>query len=365
MMIKRFIHLIAAFVALFVGAGLVSTAAVLSPSDAGKFNPNRATRRRNAEAAVSLRKRRRWFADGVMIKEGWANALEPGIREWFFLGAQRRPSLISTMFNVMSSQKDAEYMVGIGAIPPDAWNDFSKSGRVPSVSFDQGYKSTFRHTTYLVELPIQQELIEDNLYGQIIDAAQSLGDSAQLKRETDAASIFVNAFTSTYTGPDGVSLCNDSHPGSPENTGYTQDNNFALSLTRDNVKTVREAMQGFKDDKGNLLAVTPDTLLVPPGLEDDALVIAQSVLDPTSANNAINPQRGRFKVVTWHYLTDTNAWFMLDSVLMKRSLIWFDRVPMDVVLDRVEQRAYAYYNARMRYSYGWRDWCFVAGSNPS
>lgn len=301
-----------------------------------------------------------------LIKENWAQLLEPGIREHFFLGASRRPSLITQMFDVMQSAKDSEYMVGSGAISPDAWEEFSKTGRVPNVGFDQGYKKTWQHTTYLVELPVQVELVEDDLYGIINDSAARLGDSAALKREVDGASVFNNAFTATapYLGADGVALCSDSHPNGPTVSG-TQDNNFTLALSKTNLRTIREAMQAFKDDRGNLLAVTPDTLLVPPALEDDAIEIVNSVLDPTSANNTVNAMAGRFRVVTWHYLTDTNAWFLIDSQLMRQNLKWFERVPLSIQLDRVEKRAYAFYNARMRYSYGWRDWRWIAGSNPS
>lgn len=362
---KRLAHVISLLVLMIVGAGMLGTAAVVTPTAFDRLNTgNRVTRRRKAAGAVSLSKRRRWFADGVLIKEGWANALEPGIREWFFLGANRRPSLLEMQYDVLTSAQDAEHMQAYGAVSPDAWEMFSNSGKVASVSFDAGYEKIFRHTTYMVELPIKVELMEDNLYRQIISAADALGDSAALKRETDRASVFNNAFSSSFVGADAVALCSDSHPNGPEVSG-TQDNNFALALTSANVKTIREAMQAFKDDKGNLVAVTPDTLLVPPGLEDDALVIAQSVQAPESANNAINPQRGRWRVEVDHYLTDSNAWFMIDSIKRKQSLKWFNRVPLDVVLDRVVQRAFAYYNARMRYSYGWTDWRWIAGSNPS
>lgn len=324
----------------------------------------RAARRAGAVGGVSLAKRRRWFADGPMIKEGWADALEPGIREWFFLAADRRGSLIEDFYDVQGSMKDSEHFRAVGATTPDAWEEFSKSGKVPSVSFEAGYKKTFRHTTFMVELPIQVELIEDNKYGEIIDAADGLGDSAALKREVDGASVFNRAFSSSYTGADGVALCSDSHPNGPDASG-TQDNSFALALTAANVRTVREAMQAFKDDKGNLVAVTPNTLIVPPALEDDAIVIAKSLNDPASANNAVNPQAGRWDVKVWHYLTDSNAWFMADSILMKRHLKWFNRVPLNIELDRVEKKAWAVYIARMRYSFGWRDWRWVAGSNPS
>jgi hypothetical protein len=301
-----------------------------------------------------------------LIKEGWADALEPGIREWFFLGANRRPSLLGETFDVLDSEKDAEHLMGRGAVSPDQWEEYSKTGRVPSVSFDRGYKKTFRHTTFLVELPIQQELIEDNLYSDVIDATSALGDSAQLKREVDRASVFNYAFTDSavYHGGDGKPLCSDSHPNGPDVSG-TQDNNFTLALSKANVRTVREAMQAFKDDKGNLVAVTPDTLRVPPALEDDAIEITQSLQDPTSANNTVNPQFGRFRVVVDHYLTDSNAWFMEDSMKRRQSLKWFNRVPLSIELDRVEKKAFAVYIARMRYSFGFKDWRWVAGSNPS
>lgn len=320
------------------------------------------TIKRDAHAGRSLAKRRTWFAP--LIKEGWADVLEPGIREWFMLGQQRRPTLIPTLFDVLSSSKDAEHFRGVGALGPDAWDEFSKSGRVPSVGFDQGYKATFRHTTYMVELPIQQELIEDAQYTNVIDAAMELGDSAALKRETDAASVFNNAFSESFVGPDAVALCSDSHPNGPTTSG-TQDNNFALALNKTNVRAMREAMMAFADDKGNKVATTPNALIVPPALEDDAIEIAMSLLDPTSGNNAVNAQYGRFQVIPWHYLTDSNAWFMVDTMLMKRHLKWINRVELSVELDRVEKKAYAVYIARMRYSYGWRDWRWIAGSNPS
>lgn len=295
-----------------------------------------------------------------LIKEGWADALEPGIREWFMLGAQRRQALAPRLFDFLPSVKSSEHMRGVGAIAPDAWEDFAVSGVPASVSFDQGYKKTFTHQTYMVELPIQKELIEDNQYSDVIDAASQLGDSAALKREVDAASVFNNAASASYLGADGVALASDSHPNGPTVSG-TQDNNFAATaLTKANVAVVREAMMAFTDDRGSKLAVTPNILLVPPALEDEALEIAKSINDPSTANNTINPQYGRFEVVAWHYLTSSTTWFMIDSVLMRQSLKWFDRIPLSIYLKQADTSVFATYIARMRYSYGWRDWRWVA-----
>lgn len=303
----------------------------------------------------------------MLISENWSDALDPIVRKWFYQGFQRRASLIPTLFNVQGSQRAYEEISGVGAIGVDMWNNYENSGVVSDADFDQGYKTTFTHREYPLKVGIKRKLLEDNNFPEIFNMSMRIGDSAAVKRETDAAGVFINAFTSSATtnGADGVALCSDSHPYGPQKSGTTQDNNFALTLTKANVRTIREAMMAFTDDNGNKVAVTPDTLLVPPGLEDEAIVIANSMLDPDSGNNAVNPMSGRFRVLTWHYLTDSNAWFMIDSNLMKMSLEWFDRTPLQINPMVEDKTVAAHWIAYMRYSYGWSDWRWVAGSNPS
>lgn len=299
-----------------------------------------------------------------LIKDDWAYALEPGIREWFNVGYSRRPSLIQTLFNVLPSERDSEYFHSFGAISPDAWLNFEKSGQVSAVSYDKGYRTTFTHKEFIVELPIRRTFLEDNLYGNIIEPVQQLGDSAALRRETDASSVFNNAFSTSYTGGDAKPLCEDNHPNGPHKSAV-QDNEYALSLTADNVETARQAMMAYTDDVGELVGVMPNLLLVPPELENQAKIITQTEFSVGNANNDVNPQQGRFSYLVWHYLTDANAWFMIDTNLMRRSLVWFERVPLSINLKAGDTTVFATYIARMRYSYGWRDWRWILGSNPS
>lgn len=303
----------------------------------------------------------------MLISENWADALDPIVRDRFMSGFGRRPSLIDTLFGVSGSSQAQERSAGVGAIGIDMWEQFENTNNVAQADFDRGYKTTFTPKEFSVELQIRRKLLEDSNWEEIRNPAMALGDSAKLKREVDAASVFNNAFTASapYLGADGVALCSDSHPNGPDNTGTTQDNNFALALTKDNVKTIREAMMAFTDDKGSKVAVTPSVLLVPPGLEDEAIEITKSLLDPNSANNTVNPQAGRFSVLTWHYLTDSNAWFMIDPMLAKMNLRWFNRVPLSISPKVEDKTLVATWIAYMRYSYGWSDWRWVAGSNPS
>jgi hypothetical protein len=293
----------------------------------------------------------------------WADLYDPIVRKWADQAFSRRPSLISEFFNVQGSNRAYEEVSGVGAIGIDAWDNYANAGKPSEVDFDQGYKKTYTHRIYGVDFSIDTATMSDNKHSEILKIANRIGDSAAVKREVDAASVFNNAMSASFLGADGVALCSDSHPLSPQKTGVTQDNNFALTLTKNNVATIREAMMAYTDDNGNKLAVTPNLLLVPPSLEDEARVITASVLDPDSANNAVNPQAGRFQVKTWHYLTSSTRWFMIDTNLMKQSLDWFNREPFDVKLRDGDDRTYeVFWRAYMRYSYGWSGWQWVAGS---
>lgn len=301
----------------------------------------------------------------MLISENWADALDPIVRKWFFQGFARRASLLPVLFNEQGSSRAYEEISGVGAVGIDAWDNFENTGTVSEADFDQGYKTTFTHKEYPLKIGIRRKLLEDNNFPEIMNIPMRLGDRAALKREVDAASVFNNAFDDTYAGADAVGLCSTAHPNSPHKTASTQSNEFTLPLTKDNVATIREAMMAFTDDNGNKVAVTPNLLVVPPALEDEGIVIAKSMNDPTSANNAVNPQAGRWMVQPWHYLTDANAWFMIDSVLMKMSLEWFNRVPLGVNPMVEDITIAAHWIAYMRYSFGWSDWRWIAGSNPS
>jgi phage major head subunit gpT-like protein len=295
----------------------------------------------------------------TLIKEEFSEALLPGIREWFSIGYTRRPSQLDQFFNMLPSSSDSEYYHSFGAVSPSAWDNFKNSGSIPAVGFDRGYKTTFTHTTYAVKLPISKELIEDNKYNQLLDQAALLGDSAALKRETDGAAVFNSAFA-TVTGGDGVYLCSASHPQSPHKASTTQSNTGTTAFSAAAVKATRVLMQAFTDDAGSLCGVTPDLIIVPPGLQDAAEVVARSAQEPGTANNDVNVLQG-MRYIVWPYLTDANNWFLVDSVKMKQSLIWFDRVPLDIYPENSDQSVYVTYVARMRYSLGWRDWRWVYG----
>lgn len=316
---------------------------------------------------------------GILTSENWAELLTPGLRSIFHLRMANRESLYlrSSLYFDDTSSRAYEEILPIGEMDSQDW-DFEDSGRVQYGEFEKGYKARWTHIEFAKGFTVRRKLVDDNLYPgaeipkTLTQQVRKLADNAALQRERAAATLFNGAFTDSgndyngfpYAGPDGVGLCSDAHPQAPSHAGDTQDNEGTTALSFDSVRDTKVAMQNFTDDKGEPIAINPDELLIPPELEDTAFRINNSELLPGSADNDVNPQRGRWKLTTWQFLTDTAHWFMMDSTLRNEHLIWFERVPLefDAVgdFDTLQMKWRAY----MRYSRYWSDWRWIYGQQP-
>ena len=124
-------------------------------------------------------------------------------------------------------------------------------------------------------------------------------------------------------------------------------------------------MAGLKDDRGNLISVQPDLILVPRNLEETAWEIISSKGKVDSAENNANFHFGKYKLAVWDYLTDTNNYFVIDSAMAKMFLQWFDRIPLEFFQDKSFDTLIAKYAAYDRFSFGWSDWRWVYGQKVS
>ena len=301
----------------------------------------------------------------------FADLLNPVLKRTFDIGMSRPQTMMEMLFKVETSTRYEEQYQGLGAQGLVPVFD----GTVPYVDFDAGYRIDIRNYEFAQGLQIERRLLDDEQGGQIRARAANMADSFQTTIETDAANVFINGFTdsgtnrmgATTNGADGVGLLSAAHPYSPANTNTTQSNEGTLSLTIDNLDTTRQAMRNFTDDKGQLLGVNPDMLLVPPELERTAtqLVSERAIYEPNSAEFDVNMFSGRFKPVVWNRLTDSNAWFLIDSALMKQHLIWQWRIRPEFSQADDFDGLTAKFRGYMRYGVGWTDWKWIYGQNPS
>lgn len=187
---------------------------------------------------------------------------------------------------------------------------------------------------------------------------------ARRTREKHGAAIFNSAFnTSVFSGGDTYALCASGH--THNGTDTTQSNSGSSALSATALSAARLAMRDFTDETDNLINTMGDTLIVPPELEQTAWEITMSDKKVNTANNDANFQKGRYKVLVWDYLSDSNNWFLVDSRYAKLFLKWFDRQPVEFNKDKDFDTYVAKWSAYTRYSYGFSDWKWVYGSNVS
>jgi len=298
----------------------------------------------------------------AMTRSQFTSLLVEGLREVFF-NTYKEPNLIyQKIFDVQKSNKYQEVRLGVAGLGMLA----PKGEAEPIVYEDatQGYTATFTHNAFAKGIQISRELIDDELYGVMKQMTKALARAGERRVEYDHASIFNNATSTAYTGADGLPLLSASHtyaalPGETwSNTSASTD----LSLTA--LSQAFNAMRRYRDDKGQIIMLTPRTLLIPPELEMTAYEILNSVGKPYTADNEVNFFKGKLDVVVWNYLTDTNAWFVLCDK-SEIAPVSFQRIPMEFDRDTDFETDVLRIKAYTRYSLGWDDARFIYGSMGS
>lgn len=281
--------------------------------------------------------------------------------------AQEIPPMIDTLYTRTSSSKAWDEYWGIGAL-----GDIPEfNGSITYLDLNPGYYTKIEPKEYAAGIQFERKLMADKQYGVLDNKAEMLTKSAMRTMDKLAVRPFAYAFSNAFdfmTSEEGVALCSDSHTtksGASTTTGF--DNAGTSALSKTSLAATRLLMRGYRDDIGNRLEITPDTLLVPDNLYDTAMEIMGSDKDPESANNTINVQKGRFKVIPYMRLDDydTNNWFMIDSSAMKQHLLWIDREKPSSS-NTVDFETFIWkFAIYFRIGNGFTDWRWIAGNQVS
>lgn len=286
--------------------------------------------------------------------------LDPVLSEVFFNQYGQVPALKNLIFRVLTSDKAKETDLRIGSFPdPVEW-----SGQIEYAQFQPDYEIVYRPTKYGRGFQEDADLAADNQYQNQFSWADGMGTAFARKKEKDAWSMLNNAFISgtgnIYHGYDSQPLCSASHPRSKtDSTVVTNTSN--LPLNSDNLETLIVQLEELGDDRGEVIDVMPNVVIVPRALRRVIKELVESELMPDNANNAINVHTELQYLVVPRLTSDT-AWFVMDQAMARRMFKWYDRLmPMpwmsfDRDKDVIKQAA------KMRYSWGWSDFRAVAGS---
>lgn len=241
----------------------------------------------------------------------------------------QRPDEYSRLFDVNPSTRSIEQFGEITGLSLP-----TQIAEGAPVRYDQpmqGFHSTFTHLRYGLGYMTSEDVVEDDKIGIIKKMAVELGRSCKEGIEIDAATHYNNAFSGSYTGPDGKSLCASDHP--MIKSGGTQSNllSVAASLDVTSLELALTDWEGMKDSSGKMLRLPAPKLVVPRQSRWRAMEIAKTgEWRSDTANHTINAfnhaETGAIsEVMVYHYMTSTTAWFLAAQDPADTGMVFFWR----------------------------------------
>ena len=291
--------------------------------------------------------------------------LLPGLNALFGMEYARYGEEHKEIFETESSERSFEEetkLSGFSAAPVK-----NEGNAMAYDNAQEAWTARYNHETIALGFSVTEEAIEDNLYDSLSSRyTKALARAMSYTKQVKAAAILNNAFTAGYVGGDGRVLCDTAHPLV---SGGTNSNTFATQadLNETSLESAVIQIAGWTDERSLLIAAKPTKLIVPPNLMFVATRLLETELRVGTNNNDINaiksmgsiPQGYRVN----HFLTDTNAWFLMTDV--PNGLKHFVRTPLQNSMDGDFDTGNVRYKSRERYSFGWSDPLGIFGSSGS
>lgn len=296
----------------------------------------------------------------LAITENFGDLLDARMRKIFDKEYKENidESMVPMLFGMETSTRNYEIVSGIGGMGDVEPFD----GSISYDSMAQLYDKTFTFPEYALGFKVERKLYDDDMFGIMDRRPWQLAVSSARSREKAGAGIYNGAFVGT-DGPDSLSLCSASHPYSPDDA-TTWSNAGSTALAAPAIEATRRiGHTSMFNDRGQLMGVNYDTILCTVANEETAWEVINSAGKVETADNNRNFHQGRYKLAVWDRLTDSNNWFMIDSKLAKKFLLWWDRIKTEFNYDRDFDTMVAKWSVYERYCAGWADAHPVYGHN--
>ena len=288
--------------------------------------------------------------------------LLPGLNALFGLEYKRYPEEYKEIYEVESSERSFEEetkLSGFGAAPVK-----NEGAGLQYDSAQEAWTARYTHETIAMGFSITEEAIEDNLYDSLSGRyTKALARAMAYTKQVKATAILNNAFSAASTFGDGKVLCATDHP---LDNGSTNSNRptVGADLNETSLEAAIIQMAGWTDERGLLIAAKPKKLIIPPALQFVAERLLKTEQRVGTADNDLNALKNMGAVpggyAVNHYLTDTNAWFLLTDV--PNGLKHFVRTKLTTGMDTDFDTGNSRFKSRERYSFGVSDPLGIYGS---
>jgi hypothetical protein len=191
-------------------------------------------------------------------------------------------------------------------------------------------------------------------------------------KQVKAAFPLNNGFTNAFQTGDGVNLFTASGDGVTGGDGHPLVNGgknsnrpaTAADLNETSLENAIIEIAAYTDERGLLIAARPTRLIVPPNLMFTADRLLETTQRVATADNDINAIRNMGAIPEGysvnHYLTDTNAFYLLTDI--PNGMKHFERTALETSMDGDFDTGNVRYKARERYSFGVSDPLGIYGS---
>lgn len=296
----------------------------------------------------------------VITQSSFAKALWPGVNKWYGDTYNEYKTEWDQLFEKNTTKRAYEEDVGLtgfglAVVKPEG----------EAVSYDtnrQGFTSRYNPIVYALGFVVTREAFDDDMYDVVgKKKAQALARSMRLTKEIVGANVYNRAFNTAYVGGNGSSLVAGSGGGSATHANvsggtWTNSPSASADLSEAVLEQAAIDIAAFTDDRGLLIAAKPRKLVIPPALQFEAKRILGSEGRVGTDNNDLNAIKTMGiipEVCVNHYLTDSDAWFILTDT--PEGLKYFERDGDSFDMDNDWDTENAKFKARARYAFGWTD----------
>ena len=289
--------------------------------------------------------------------------LEPGLNALFGIEYKRYENEHEQIFAIETSDRAFEeevMLTGFGSAPVK-----TEGAGMAYDTAQESFTARYTHETIAMAFALTEEAIEDNLYDRLsVRYTKALARSMSNTKQVKAASVLNNGFTGgSFAGGDGVALMSTAHP-TAMGPDFSNRPAVAADLNETSLEQGIIDIAAFTDERGLKVALTARKLVVPKELQFTAERLMKTSLRVATADNDINAIVSMGLIpegyVVNHYLTDTDAFFLLTDA--PNGLKMFNRSPVKTAFEGDFETGNVRYKARERYSFGFSDPRGIYGS---
>jgi len=281
--------------------------------------------------------------------------LEPGLNALFGLEYKRYENEHEEIFSIETSDRAFEeevMLTGFGAAPVK-----TEGAGVQYDNAIESFTARYTHETIAMAFALTEEAVEDNLYDRLAGRyTKAMARSMAHTKQVKGAAVLNNGFSASYPGGDGVALFSTAHP-TALSANFSNRPTVGADLNETSLEQGIIDIAAFIDERGLKVALTARKLVVPKELQFTAERLMKSTLRTATADNDINAIKSMGLIpegyAVNHYLTDTNAWFLITDA--PNGLKMFQRAPIKTAFEGDFDTGNVRYKARERYSFGWSD----------